>query len=69
MGVSVKAFFRVLSLSGIICAISGSAMAGPVGAPGPVIGDGVVGAVVAAVALLALVMLPRVKRMLQSKQD
>jgi len=44
-------------------------MATPAPAPGPEIGDGVVGAVVAAVALVAFVMLPRVKRLLQSKQD
>lgn len=69
LGVSVRAFIRILSLSSITCAIAGSAMATPVAAPGPEIGDGVVGAVVAAVALLAFVMLPRVKRMLQSKQN
>jgi hypothetical protein len=65
----VKTFVRVLSLSSVIFAFAGSAMATPVGAPGPEIGDGVVGAVVAAVALLAIVMVPRVKRMLLSKQD
>jgi hypothetical protein len=69
MGVSVRAFVRILSLASIVCATAGSAMATPVAAPGPEIGDGLVGAGVAAVALLAFVMLPRVKRALQSKHD
>jgi hypothetical protein len=73
MEVSVKSLIRVLSLSSIICAVSGSAMAvgvppNAVTAPGPEIGDGVVGAAVATVALLGFVLLPRLKRLLQSKQ-
>jgi hypothetical protein len=40
---------------------------GPLGAPGPEIGDGVVGFAVAAAVVLGFLMLPRIKRMLQSK--
>ena len=63
----MMSFFRALTLSSIVCEVSTSAMAVPVAAPGPEIGDGVVGAAVAAVALLAFVMLPRLKRSRQSK--
>lgn len=65
----MKSFFRALTLSSIVCAVSGSAMASivPVAAPGPEIGDGVVGAAIAAVALLAFVLYPRLKASRQSK--
>jgi hypothetical protein len=63
----MKSFFRTLTLTALVCATSGSAMA-VVAAPGPEIGDGVTGAVVAAVALLAFVMLPHYKRLRQSKE-
>jgi hypothetical protein len=67
MEVSVKSYIRVLSLSSIICAVSGSAMATPA-APGPEIGDGAVGLAVATLALLGFVMFPRLKRLLHSKE-
>ena len=60
-------FFRALTPSSIVCVVSTSAMAVPAAAPGPEIGDGVVGAVVAAVAVLAFVVLPRLTRSRQSK--
>jgi hypothetical protein len=63
----MTSFSRVLCLSGIGCLISASAMAVP--APAPEIGDGIVGTVVAVVALLAVVMFPRVKRMVRAKED
>jgi len=63
----MKSFFRTLTLTGIICAVSGSAMAF-VAAPGPELGEGVVGAVAAMVALLAFVMLPGLRRLRQSKE-
>jgi hypothetical protein len=58
----MKSLFRALTLTSIVCAVSGPAMATPVAAPGPEIGDGVVGVVIATVALLALVLYPRFKR-------
>jgi hypothetical protein len=60
----MKSFFGSLMLT----SVTSSAMATAVAAPGPEIGDGVVGIAVATVAVLALVMLPRFKRMRQSKQ-
>jgi hypothetical protein len=39
----------------------------PLGAPGPEIGDGVVGFAVAAALVLGFLMLPRIRRLLQSK--
>jgi hypothetical protein len=67
MEVSVKSYIRV-SLGSIICAVSGSAMATGVPAPGPEIGDGAVGLAVATLALLGFVMFPRLKRLLHSKE-
>ena len=58
----MKSFFRALPLLGVGCMISNSAMAVIKPAPGPEIGDGLVGVAVAAVVLLAFVMLPRLKR-------
>jgi hypothetical protein len=67
----MKSFFRSLSLTSLVCAVSGSAMAGvsPLAAPVPEIGSGAVSAAVATVVVLGCVMLPRVKRLLQSKPD
>ena len=67
----MKSFVLMSSITSIVCAVSGSAMAGigPLGAPVPEIGGGVVSAAVAAVVVLGCVMLPRVKRLLQSKPD
>jgi hypothetical protein len=62
-------FLRTLALGSVVCAASQSAMATPVPAPGPEIGDGIVGAAVAAVALLAFVLLPQLKRSLQAAKD
>ena len=64
----MKSFFRALILTAIASTVSGSAMARIVGAPGPEIGDGVVGAAIAAVALLAFVLYPRLKKARQSKE-
>jgi hypothetical protein len=64
----MQSFFRALTLTGIVCAVSGSAMAVPVTAPGPEIGDGVVGAAIATVALLAFVLYPRLKSLRRSKE-
>jgi hypothetical protein len=55
-------FFRTLSLTLIVCLTSWSAMAVPVAAPGPEIGDGMIGAIVAVVALMAVVLYPRLNR-------
>lgn len=57
----MKSLFRTLALTGIVCGVSGSAMA-VVSAPGPEIGDGAVGVFVAAVALLAVILYPRLRR-------
>jgi hypothetical protein len=61
-------FVRALALTSVFCAISSSAMAVAVAAPGPEIGDGVVGVAIAATALLAFVMVARFKRLRQSKE-
>ena len=58
----MQSFIRTVSLSIIASTTSFSAMATPVHAPGPEIGDGMVGAVVAVVALMAVVLFPRLKR-------
>jgi multisubunit Na+/H+ antiporter MnhF subunit len=63
----MKSFFRALTLTSIVCAVSTSAMAA-VAAPGPEIGDGVVGAAVLTLALLAFVIPARLKRSRQSKE-
>jgi Family of unknown function (DUF6223) len=63
----MKPFFQMLTLTGLVCVISGSAMA-VVAAPGPEIGEGMLGATVAMVAALAFVVLPRLRRMRQSKE-
>ena|SRR6266480_6143834 len=54
--------FRTLSLTLIACLTSWSAMAVPVAAPGPEIGDGMIGAIVAVVALMVVVLYPRLNR-------
>jgi multisubunit Na+/H+ antiporter MnhF subunit len=61
----MKSLFQTLTLTSIVCAVSGSAMA-LVAAPGPEIGDGVVGVAIATVALVALVLYPRFKKSRQS---
>lgn len=66
----MRPVFRTLTLTSIMCAVSELALAqlGPTttrvirGAPGPEIGDGVVGIAIAMVALLAFVLYPRLKR-------
>ena len=71
----MKSFFRTLTLTSIICAVSEIAFAqgtrtpipGPRAAPGPEIGDGLVGAAIAAVALLAFVLYPRLQQWRHSK--
>jgi membrane-bound ClpP family serine protease len=68
MEIFMKSFFRALSLTSVVCTISGSAMAVPRGAPGPEIGEGLVGAAIATVALLVFVLYPRLKRSRQSKE-
>ena len=60
--------FRTLSLTAVVCAIAGSAVAAPLAAPGPEIGEGMIGAAAAIVALLAFVILPRLKGLRQVKQ-
>ena len=60
--------FRTLSLTAVVCAIAGSAVAAPLAAPGPEIGEGMIGAAAAMVALLAFVILPRLKGLRQVKQ-
>jgi len=62
MEVTLLSFFRTLCLTVIAGTTSFSAMAVPVAAPGPEIGDGVVGAIVTLVALTAVVLFPRLKR-------
>ena len=62
----MKSLFRTLTLAGIACTVSGYAMATQVAAPGPEIGDGVIGIVIAAVALVTLVLYPRFKKSRQS---
>jgi len=57
----------MLPLTLIVCSISWSAMAVPVAAPGPEIGDGLVGIAIAAVALLAFVLYPRLQQWRHSK--
>jgi hypothetical protein len=68
MEIFMKLFFRALGLTSIVSTISGSAMAAPRGAPSPEIGEGLVGAVIATVALLVFVLYPRLKRSRQSKE-
>ncbi len=72
----MKSAFGTLTLTGIICLVSEFAYAvtltpcstcGVKGAPGPEIGDGVVGFGVAAAILFTVTMLPRIKRLLQNK--
>ncbi len=71
----MKSALQALTLSGIVCLVSEHAYATPNcsacgilrGAPGPEIGDGVVGFGVAAAVLLALLLLPRIKGLIQSK--
>lgn len=58
----MQSFFRTLSLTLIVCLTSWSAMAVPVPAPGPEIGDGMIGAIVAVVALMVVVLYPRLNR-------
>jgi hypothetical protein len=58
----LQSFFRTLSLTLIVCLTSWSAMAVPVAAPGPEIGDGMIGAIVAVVALMVVVLYPRLNR-------
>ncbi len=60
--------FRTLSLTAVVCVIAGSAVAAPLAAPGPEIGEGMIGAAAAMVALLAFVILPRLKGLRQVKQ-
>jgi hypothetical protein len=60
--------FRTLSLTAVVCAIAGSAVAAPLAAPGPEIGEGMIGAAAAMVALLAFVIFPRLKGLRQVKQ-
>jgi hypothetical protein len=71
----MKSVFRALTLTSIICSVPQFAYATTTcatalachGAPGPEIGDGVVGFAVAAVILFTVLMLPRIKRLLQTK--
>ena len=68
----MKLFSRTLTLTSVVCVVcelgaTGAATAAVRPAPGPEIGDGVVGVAVAAVVLLAVVLFPRIKRLLQSK--
>jgi hypothetical protein len=58
----MKLLFRVVAVSGLASSTISSVFATPVGAPAPEIGDGVIGATVAAIAMLALVVLPRLKK-------
>ena len=58
----MKSFFRALTLTSIFCAAAGSAMATVKPAPGPEIGDGMVGTIIATVVLSAFVLYPRLKR-------
>jgi hypothetical protein len=50
------------SLTLIVSSVASAAYAVPVAAPGPEIGDGAVGAVVAVVALMAVALYPRLNR-------
>lgn len=63
----MKSRSRTLFLTGILCAIARSAVATPVAAPGPEIGEGMIGAAAAMVALLAFVIVPRLKGLRQVK--
>jgi hypothetical protein len=64
---AMQSFGRVLSLSTVLCAISESAMAVPAAAPAPEIGNGIVGGA-AATLVLMFVFLPRLRRLLSSKE-
>ena len=58
----MQSYFRTLSLITVGSMFSGSAMAVPVAAPAPEIGDGMTGAIVGMIVLLAVVLYPRLKR-------
>ena len=60
-------FLRALTLTSIFCVASQSAMALAVVAPGPEIGDGVVGVAVATVSLFGFIMFRRLKKSQQAK--
>jgi hypothetical protein len=63
----MKSVFGALTLVSIICSVQFAYAAPTRGAPVPEIGDGVVGFTVAAVILFTVLMLPRIKRLLQTK--
>jgi ACR3 family arsenite efflux pump ArsB len=68
----MKLFSRSLTLTSIVCVVCGLGVGGAAratvrAAPGPEIGDGVIGVAVAVAVLLAVVMLPRITRLLRSK--
>ncbi len=77
--VYMKSVVRSLTLAGIICSVAELAYATPIrtpcitgackvrGAPGPEIGDGMVGFAVAAALLFTVLMIPRIKGLLQTK--
>ena len=65
----MKSLFRTLSLTAVICAIARSAVAAPLAAPGPEIGEGLIGAAAAMAVLLAVVILPRLKGLRQVKEQ
>jgi hypothetical protein len=66
----MNAMLRAFTFASVVCSLTEFAHAAPAprSAPGPEIGDGMVGFAVAAVTLLTVLMVPRIKTFLQAKR-
>ncbi|MEI9923613.1 MAG: hypothetical protein WDN50_08950 [Bradyrhizobium sp.] len=64
----MNSMFRTFAFASVVCSLTEFAHAAPRSAPGPEIGDGMVGFTVAAVTLLTVLIAPRIKTFLQAKR-